>query len=87
MVSISENQRFRLPGCQRVRREEYILERAAGKRVLHVGACDSPYWKERLETDSLLHTKLSGAGLAEAQLLIDEGELSPRSNCSGSSNP
>lgn len=57
--SITENQRTRLPGCRRSRREALILERARGRRVLHVGACDSPYWKERIETGSFLHSRIT----------------------------
>lgn len=72
MVSpITTHQRTRLPRCVRTRKEELVLERCRGKRVLHVGACDSPYWRERIATGSFLHTKIAAVAATCVGVDID----------------
>ena len=41
-----------------VNRDSCLLELARGKRVLHMGATDSPFTREAAETGILLHMKL-----------------------------
>jgi hypothetical protein len=40
-------------------RNEIVIEICRGKRVLHIGACDSPHSLEKLELSTLLHTKIT----------------------------
>ena len=40
------------------RREELILSEAAGKKVLHIGCCDTPSCQELAERGALLHMRL-----------------------------
>ena len=39
-------------------RDEFILDYCKGKSVLHIGATDSPYHREKAEKGELLHQKL-----------------------------
>lgn len=39
-------------------RDAYLVELAKGKNVLHIGACDAPYTRQKKEDDLLLHAKL-----------------------------
>ena len=43
---------------RRVRREQYLVESASGKRVLHVGCVDSGMLEDRLSHNDLLHSRL-----------------------------
>ena len=47
-----------LPRRNLVDRDEFLLSLAAGKSVLHLGAADSPFHKEKAEVGTLLHQKL-----------------------------
>lgn len=40
-------------------REEFIIERCAGKKVLHIGCCATPACKEESEKGTLLHLNLA----------------------------
>ncbi len=40
-------------------RDELIIEYCRGKNVLHIGAADSPYTKEKYSNNTLLHKRLS----------------------------
>ncbi|WP_218932958.1 class I SAM-dependent methyltransferase [Roseimaritima multifibrata] len=40
-------------------RDEIVVKRCGGKRVLHIGACDSPHAQEKLNSGMLLHTKIT----------------------------
>lgn len=51
------------------RREARILEVCAGKRVLHIGASDWPYTKEKYEQGNLLYARIGE--VAAEQLGID----------------
>lgn len=44
-----------------ISRTQYILERAKGKEVLHVGCSDWPITAERVEKNELLHTEITKA--------------------------
>jgi len=48
-----EKHRHRLGGLRR--RDEFVLERCAGRRVLHVGAADSPYHERAFAAGRWLH--------------------------------
>jgi 2-polyprenyl-3-methyl-5-hydroxy-6-metoxy-1,4-benzoquinol methylase len=48
-----------LPRRNFVDRDEFLLSRAAGKSVLHLGAADAPFHKEKAEAGALLHQKLA----------------------------
>ena len=39
-------------------RDEYVVEKCSDKKVLHIGACDAPFTKEKFENNLLLHGKL-----------------------------
>ncbi len=39
-------------------RNEIVLELCKGKRIMHIGACDSPHAKEKLQSGLLLHAQL-----------------------------
>lgn len=39
-------------------RDEVLLEYCAGKKVLHIGATDSPYTEQKFSDNLLLHTKI-----------------------------
>ena len=39
-------------------RDAVILAKCAGRRVLHIGAADAPYTREKLEAGSLLHPRI-----------------------------
>lgn len=41
-----------------IRRDQYILKACSGKRVLHIGCCDTPLMVERIRRNELLHLKL-----------------------------
>jgi 2-polyprenyl-3-methyl-5-hydroxy-6-metoxy-1,4-benzoquinol methylase len=48
----------RLPpirGCDRI---QYVLAACEGKEVLHIGCADWPFTREKLESGTLLHTKI-----------------------------
>jgi 2-polyprenyl-3-methyl-5-hydroxy-6-metoxy-1,4-benzoquinol methylase len=40
-------------------RDEYFVKKCKGKRVLHIGACDSPYTIKKSEEGLLLHEKIN----------------------------
>lgn len=40
-------------------REEFIIERCAGKKVLHIGCCATPACREESEKGTLLHLNLA----------------------------
>lgn len=50
-------------------RDEKIIELCTWKKVLHIGACDSPFTKERQESGDLLFSKIEK--VASEQLWID----------------
>ena len=50
-------------------RDDYIMQKCKGKKVLHLGATDWPYTKEKLDKDSLLFAKLDG--IVKDQLGVD----------------
>lgn len=39
-------------------RKDYIIEKCKGKRVLHVGCCDTPLMQDRIKNNKLLHFQL-----------------------------
>lgn len=39
-------------------RDSYVREISRAKNVLHIGACDSPFTKEKFETNALLYQKI-----------------------------
>lgn len=45
-------------------REDYILQRCKGRRVLHLGCAAYPFTQSRLQQGSLLHQKLSSVALS-----------------------
>jgi SAM-dependent methyltransferase len=47
-----------LPPGKLADRREFILERCAGRRVLHLGCVDRPYLEEKLASGTLLHAVL-----------------------------
>ena len=47
-----------LPSKPIVNRDEFILERCAGRSVAHLGACDSPMTRDKAEKGTLLHQAL-----------------------------
>lgn len=65
-------------------RDAWIMDRCAGKKVLHLGCTDWPLTKDRLEKGELLHQKLAGVcsllvgvdpdeeGIAELKKLMPE---------------
>ncbi len=55
-----------------VHRERYILDRARGLRVLHVGAADAPYTWDALANGTWLHSKLSAVAGECLGVDIDE---------------
>lgn len=52
---------MRLPNISCRDRESFFLERAAGKKTLHLGCADWPFTKERLQKKELLHCKLANS--------------------------
>lgn len=40
-------------------RDEFIIKQCKGKRVLHVGCTDHPFFKSSLANEELIHTKVS----------------------------
>jgi 2-polyprenyl-3-methyl-5-hydroxy-6-metoxy-1,4-benzoquinol methylase len=56
-------------------RDDAICELCAGKHVLHVGATDAPYTREKFEDGLLLHTKLSRHAASVQGIDIDEDAI------------
>lgn len=54
------------------RRDAYVLKLCEGKRVLHIGASDWPYTKERYERKDLLYARIGE--VAKEQLGIDQAK-------------
>ncbi len=50
-------------------RDTFFINRSKGKKVLHLGAADWPYTKEKLQKGSLLYTKLDS--VVKEQLGVD----------------
>ena len=50
-------------------RDDYIIQKCKDKKVLHLGATDWPYTKEKLEKGALLFAKLDG--IVKDQLGVD----------------
>jgi len=50
-------------------RDDYVLQICRNKRVLHIGATDCPYTKEKYKNEQLLYVKLSD--IASEQIGID----------------
>lgn len=50
-----------LPRVPLVDRDDYLLARASGRCVVHLGACDAPFTEELATAGKLLHQKLRAA--------------------------
>ena len=60
MPSLLERLRNRnLPAASPADRRRFIMDRAAGKRVLHLGCIDWPYLERKIAEGSLLHADLA----------------------------
>ena len=55
-----------------VEREPFLLERAAGKRVLHFGFLDSIFLERKIQDGTLLHTQLGGVAASLYGVDIDQ---------------
>ena len=55
----------------RVDREAYVINKARGKRVLHLGAADTPYTWEAINAGTWLHQKLTDVASACVGLDLD----------------
>lgn len=53
-------------------RDEVIVRHCVGKRVLHIGACDSPYAIEKLDAGLLHHEHISAVATECVGIDIDE---------------
>lgn len=53
-------------------RDEVILDICRNKRVLHVGAADSPYTQEKFESGLLLHSRLASVASELIGIDLDE---------------
>lgn len=56
-------------------RDKLIEALCEGKRVLHIGACDSPYTEIKLQQDLLLHRALDGVASELRGVDIDEQSI------------
>jgi SAM-dependent methyltransferase len=56
-------------------RDAEILRLCRGKRVLHIGATDSPFTVQKLEDGTLLHTKLTGVAAELLGIDIDQSAI------------
>jgi SAM-dependent methyltransferase len=50
----------RLPKSPLIDRDDFILNVCRGRRVVHLGACDTPMAREKAQAGALLHQKLRG---------------------------
>ncbi len=57
-------------------RDEYILAMCKGKNVLHIGAADCPYTRERFDDASLLYVKIDKVCKEQLGIDIDEDAVS-----------
>lgn len=60
--------------AQLVEREAWVLQKAAGRSVLHLGATDAPFTRQRMNEGNLLHSKLaeSASSLAGMDIAADQ---------------
>lgn len=56
-------------------RDEYLLEKCSGKKVLHIGACDAPFTKEKFENKLLLHNKLADSAAELIGVDVDDQSI------------
>src|SRR5215471_743789 len=56
-------------------RESFLVERSAGKRVLHFGFLDAPFTAERYRSGALLHQRLATSALSVYGVDIGETAL------------
>ena len=52
-------------------RDEYLADYCRNKKVLHIGACDAPFTREKLADGLLLHSKLNHSAEKVVGLDID----------------
>ncbi len=56
-------------------RDSYILKKCKNKNVLHIGACDWPYTKERLQDGRLLYKKIDEVCNKQLGLDLDKESI------------
>lgn len=61
----------RLPHNRPVVREDYIVERCVGKRVLHIGCADAPFTQVKFHAKELLHQQIARVASQLAGLDVD----------------
>ncbi|HVM18864.1 MAG TPA: methyltransferase domain-containing protein [Egibacteraceae bacterium] len=69
-----------------VRREEHLVARCVGKRVLHLGCVDHPMHVERLQTGTWLHGRLTEVASEVVGLDIAEESVAAARELSGLDN-
>ena len=61
-------------------RDSIIIEKCKDKAVLHLGATDAPYTKQKLEKDLLLHTHIQNVAKNVIGFDIDQDSIEFLSN-------
>ena len=56
-------------------RDEYFAEKCNAKKVLHIGACDSPFTREKFDNNLLLHGKLMDSASELIGVDIDDQSI------------
>lgn len=75
-VNIFRNWEKSIPRAPLIDRDAYIIARCAGRKVLHLGACDTPLTLAKAEKGELLHQKLRGRCANLIGYDIDAGSVS-----------
>ncbi len=69
-----------------VRRDDWIMRRAYGKRVLHIGCADKPYTAQKGKKGELLHQKLATIASHLVGMDLAKTELGFMRDCLGIQN-